>query len=797
MRFHHLIAIATVALIAQVTANQHTFDVLEPVLTPDLTDIVQEIIDTHQIPGLALAIVRKNGHSEFGTWGKKSEDGSRVTEDGGNTTPLPTGLSTLSWQTKLADILPGDWELSDPWASEKANLIDILSHVSGLPRHDLAYKRNHSTLNVTRNLRNLRPSHELREKFSYNNQVRLSIYTPSISSSKPNEQMYMVGAHVITVLSGIQFTEFVKDRIFRPLKMTRSTYSIDEAIQSGKASETWTAFGRRIPPWMEGRDNELIAGPGGLISNVKELASWVKLFLNDGVDLDTNATIIPRGAFETMTSAHQILSGYPTELSATIVGYGLGWMRSSMAGHDLLYHGGDAPGVSADIVIPVLDDVGIIALASASTKRSALREVTVTVLRKLALAGCADEKMPTNLSAHASTRFQFAASSSRRAREEDPSTTHEIPRRDLTGTYEDAGYGTFTLCDASSRSDECRSVLDDFHLVDGSSADDPNTLFASWPSFGTSHARFNPTNTTGRYLVDFGSLYPTGYGRNTTPFADWLDRGPADFVVEDGVVRGFGFSGMGEREGYGSVEENFEVWFTTANQHTFDVLEPVLTPDLTDIVQDIVDTHQIPGLALAVVRKNGHSEFGTWGKQSEDGSRVTEDTLFNIGSCSKAFVAASLGILIEEFAQGRNTTPLPTGLSTLSWQTKLADILPGDWGLSDSWASKKANLIDILSHVSGMPSHDLAYKRDHSTLDVTRNLRNLRPSYELREKFSYNNQMYMVAAHVITALSGIQFTEFVKDRILRPLKMTQSTYSINDAIQSGKASETWTAFGRR
>ena len=87
--------------------------------------------------------------------------------------------------------------------------------------------------------------------------------------------MYMVGAHVITALSGVQFAEFVKDRILKPLRMTQSTYSIDQAIQSGKASETWTYFGRRIPPWMEGIEIEPLAGPGGLISNVKEL---VRLF---------------------------------------------------------------------------------------------------------------------------------------------------------------------------------------------------------------------------------------------------------------------------------------------------------------------------------------------------------------------------------------------------------------------------------------------------------------------------------------------------------------------------------------
>jgi hypothetical protein len=53
---------------------------------------------------------------------------------GRNTTPLPAGLSTVSWKTKVADILGGDWQLMDPWASQKANLIDILSHVSGLSR---------------------------------------------------------------------------------------------------------------------------------------------------------------------------------------------------------------------------------------------------------------------------------------------------------------------------------------------------------------------------------------------------------------------------------------------------------------------------------------------------------------------------------------------------------------------------------------------------------------------------------------------------------------------------------------
>ena len=79
-----------------------------------------------------------------------------------------------------------------------------------------------------------------------------------------------------------------------------------------------------------------------------------------------------------------------------------------------------------------------------------------------------------------------------------------------------------------------------------------DALFASWPRVFTTHARFVPadedlTSTAGRgYLVDFGTLYPTGYGRNTTPFAHWIFKVIADFIVEDGQVKGFGLSGICE-----------------------------------------------------------------------------------------------------------------------------------------------------------------------------------------------------------------------------------------------------------
>lgn len=205
--------------------------------------------------------------------------------------------------------------------------------------------------------------------------------------------------------------------------------------------------------------------------------------------------------------------------------------------------------MSTAITIPVIDGVGVVTLANADAKHLALHEITLVILKKL--AGYTDESMPANLSALSLRRFQSATSGSRRPREEGLSATNELlPRRlDLTGAYDGNGYGTFTLCDASSQSDECRLVLDDFRLADGPSTGDPNRLFGAWPCVWTSHTRFIPTSALRRYLVDFGTLYPTGYGRNTTPFAHWMGPVIADFVVDDGIVRGVGFSGIGEREG--------------------------------------------------------------------------------------------------------------------------------------------------------------------------------------------------------------------------------------------------------
>jgi len=95
--------------------------------------------------------------------------------------------------------------------------------------------------------------------------------------------------------------------------------------------------------------------------------------------------------------------------------------------------------------------------------------------------------------------------------------------------------------------------------------------------------------------------------------------------------------------------------------------------------------------------------------------------MFAIGSNSKLFAALALGTLLDK------------SNSSLQWTTKIADLLEDDWKLEDPIAQKHANLLDILSHRTGLPGHDLGWRRGETAAEAVRALRFLRPSTEFRE----------------------------------------------------------------
>ncbi|KAF8180665.1 beta-lactamase/transpeptidase-like protein [Mycena galopus ATCC 62051] len=223
----------------------------------------------------------------------------------------------------------------------------------------------------------------------------------------------------------------------------------------------------------------------------------------------------------------------------------------------------------------------------------------------------------------------------------------------------------------------------------------------------------------------------------------------------------------------------------------------VIDEELYSLIEAVVQANNITGMSVGIVTPNGQVEFAAWGNRTESGEQVTSDTIFGIGSLSKGFLSASLGILMQDFADGTNTTALPSGVTAFTWDTKMHDLLPGEWMTEDEFSTTKADLRDLLSHVTGLPAHDGSYSPEDSPRDLVLRMRDLRTAYELRQLFEYNNQMFIAGSYVVSKLSGMAYQDFVEKRIMLPLNMTSSSLHPDRLSGSDKFSQTWTPSRRR
>jgi CubicO group peptidase (beta-lactamase class C family) len=192
--------------------------------------------------------------------------------------------------------------------------------------------------------------------------------------------------------------------------------------------------------------------------------------------------------------------------------------------------------------------------------------------------------------------------------------------------------------------------------------------------------------------------------------------------------------------------------------------EPVLSADYDALVQRLMTRDRIPGVAIGVV-DGGHVVFarGFGWRDVERKLPVTPDTLFALGSCSKAFTATAVALLADE---GRVSLDAP-----------VRAVLP-DFTLSDPRASSTLTTRDLLTHRSGLPRHDLFwYRAPFSRDELYRRLRFLEPVGPPHVQWRYNSLMFVVAGRVVERVSGESWEQFVSERVLLPLGMKRTRLS--------------------
>lgn len=192
--------------------------------------------------------------------------------------------------------------------------------------------------------------------------------------------------------------------------------------------------------------------------------------------------------------------------------------------------------------------------------------------------------------------------------------------------------------------------------------------------------------------------------------------------------------------------------------------------DLDGYVARVMKSFDVPGLSVAIVKEGKVVWAKGYGvRKLGEPTPVDENTLFGIGSNTKAFTSAALATLVDA--------------GKISWDDRVYERLRG-FQMYDPYVSHEMTIRDLLTHRSGMGlgEGDLLFW-PHTTFtreEIIYRLRFMKPASSFRSRFAYDNLLYMTAGQIIPAVTGKSWEDYVREKILRPLGMHTTNLSNAD-----------------
>ena len=252
----------------------------------------------------------------------------------------------LTWDKPVRESVPAIQFYNDQ-LNNNVTLRDMLSHRTGVTRHDLIwFKSPFTRKELFEKLKYLEPQQPMRETFLYNN------------------LMFSAAGYIIELKSGRAWEQFVRERIFTPLDMSATTYTISDMTQHTDHGvpfrEKRDSFELYKIPYYE--DTEGVAPAGAIISNIDELSHWLIALMNDGKY--HGKQVLPGSVLK---ASLQPAIGLPNTLGESQgfwellnPAYGMGRQTAAYRGHLITYHGGDLPGFHSQVSFMPNDKIGVI-----------------------------------------------------------------------------------------------------------------------------------------------------------------------------------------------------------------------------------------------------------------------------------------------------------------------------------------------------------------------------------------------------------------------------------------------------
>ncbi|MBI3449016.1 MAG: serine hydrolase [Acidobacteria bacterium] len=249
----------------------------------------------------------------------------------------------MEWDKPLSTYIP-DFRMSDRVATERLTPRDLVTHRSGLPRHDLVwYNSKMSRKEMVARLAYLEPYRDLRQEFHYQN------------------LMFLTAGYLAEQLTGGSWEAAVRSRILEPAGMSHTNFSVLDSQKTDDFAKPYREIDDRVDE-IPFRTIDNVGPAGAINSTVEDMALWLKVQLGGGKAGER--PLINKTTLVDMHTAHMAMSIPPDRAELPQISYGMGWFVQPYRGHNRIHHGGNIDGFSAQVSFLPQDQIGMVVLTN-------------------------------------------------------------------------------------------------------------------------------------------------------------------------------------------------------------------------------------------------------------------------------------------------------------------------------------------------------------------------------------------------------------------------------------------------
>ena len=400
----------------------------------DIDELINKTLQDWKVPGVGIAIVKNGKIILTKGYGYRDVEGKLPVTDNtlfaiGSCTKAFTAMDNcilvqkgeLNLDKPVINYMPS-FRMYDEYATMNMTARDLLTHRSGLPRHELVwYGSDLSRQEIFNRLRFLEPSAGFRTTYQYQN------------------MMYMTAGILVEAISKDTWENFTKENILVPLEMNSTNFSTLESRITSDFAKPYKQEKDKVK-LIDFRDIQAVGPAGSINSNVKDMANWVTMLLNNG---RFNGKKVVDEEMVLTTRTPQIIIPGPKSNEVFYSSYGLGWTITQYRNHLRVDHGGNIDGFSANVCLMPDDSLGIVVLTN----------MDATVLTNIVRNSIIDRMLELGT---IDWNARLAGAMPKDDGEEEPKEKEKDPTQvegtepthaliDYTGKFENEAYGTMKV----------------------------------------------------------------------------------------------------------------------------------------------------------------------------------------------------------------------------------------------------------------------------------------------------------------------------------------------------------------